>query len=246
MKKSSEAYRGLTRLLLKDVDFSEGRVVEKKEIPEEALRHLKVLRIEKGEELEVLNGRGQRARVTFEKSAALKLRKIEEVPAQKPSLTLFLSPPRGDDFSQAISQATEMGVSKICFLRTQHNQFPKNAEPWPRALRLRDAALEQCGLAWAPEIGERWWSLEDALKTSAHSVYADESSAPGSTGVGWVGRVQSAAEFSLFVGPEGGWSSEELELLSKHAQALSLGPNILKVPTAIVVAITFLRSQAGK
>jgi 16S rRNA (uracil1498-N3)-methyltransferase len=50
----------------------------------------------------------------------------------------------------------------------------------------------------------------------------------------------------LLIGPEGGFSSEELDM-AKHAsfQALSLGPRTLRTETAPVAALSILQARFG-
>jgi 16S rRNA (uracil1498-N3)-methyltransferase len=48
------------------------------------------------------------------------------------------------------------------------------------------------------------------------------------------------------VGPEGGWSDEEIEMLASHgAKPVSLGPRVLRTETAAVVAITLIQHLTG-
>ena len=48
------------------------------------------------------------------------------------------------------------------------------------------------------------------------------------------------------VGPEGGWSDEEIEMLVSHgAKPVSLGPRVLRTETAAVVAITLIQHLTG-
>ena len=238
----SNSYKGVNRILIHDTELVLGAMLNSKKFPESVVAHLKALRVEDDEEIEILNGRGQVARALFKKSGVeiLSVGSREHI---KPVVHLYLSPPKGDDFTSAVSQATEMGVEKIFFLRTQHNQYPKAAEPWTRAERISQAAQEQCALAWSTKIESDWRVLEKVLKTAENPVFCDESSIVGSDGMKWLGKKPSLEKpVSLFVGPEGGWSQEELTLLSQWAVGLCLGPNILKVPTAIVAAVTLLRS----
>lgn len=212
-----------------------------KDLPADLKRHFKARRLSEGEKIYFLNGHGK-IFLFLQNSESFEFQKVESQKSREPSLNLYLSPPKGDDFSLAISQATEMGFEKIYFIRTLHNQNPSKSEPWVRAQRIAQASLEQCGLAFLPQIYSRWLSLESALKESENAVFADESSSEPLGKISWTTeKVLQKKSYSLFVGPEGGWSSEELGLLSKKAAGLCLGPNILKVPTAIVAAGTFLK-----
>ena len=49
---------------------------------------------------------------------------------------------------------------------------------------------------------------------------------------------------ALAIGPEGGWTQEEMALFSQHGwQHVTLGPRILRAETAAIAAIAILSSQ---
>lgn len=59
------------------------------------------------------------------------------------------------------------------------------------------------------------------------------------------GIPQSSSIVAL-VGPEGGWSDDELDLLEHHgAKPVSLGPRVLRTETAAVAAITLIQHLTG-
>jgi 16S rRNA (uracil1498-N3)-methyltransferase len=59
------------------------------------------------------------------------------------------------------------------------------------------------------------------------------------------GLPRSASIIAL-VGPEGGWSDDELALADQHgAKPVSLGPRVLRTETAAVVAITLIQHLTG-
>ena len=51
------------------------------------------------------------------------------------------------------------------------------------------------------------------------------------------GRALRSADLSLAIGPEGGWTPEELALAT---DLVSLGPHVLRVETAAVAATTLM------
>jgi 16S rRNA (uracil1498-N3)-methyltransferase len=51
------------------------------------------------------------------------------------------------------------------------------------------------------------------------------------------GRAVSTRDTTIAIGPEGGWSPDELEI---GGDRVSLGPNVLRVETAAVVAVTLM------
>lgn len=58
--------------------------------------------------------------------------------------------------------------------------------------------------------------------------------------------IPKPASIVALVGPEGGWSDDELDLLGHHgARPVSLGPRVLRTETAAVVAITLIQHLTG-
>jgi 16S rRNA (uracil1498-N3)-methyltransferase len=58
--------------------------------------------------------------------------------------------------------------------------------------------------------------------------------------------IPKPASIVALVGPEGGWSDDELNLLEHHgAKPVSLGPRVLRTETAAVVAITLIQHLTG-
>lgn len=168
---------------------------------------------------------------------------IEEHASASPRIHLYLSPPRRDTLSQTLSQSTEMGVSEITFLLSDHNDYSqKEREPVvERSRRVLEAAVEQCRAPHLPQINETWVSVGDALKTlKGPAFFADEDlSRSGTLGLTPAANFKPHDVLALFIGPEGGWSPKERDLMSQSSDVspLGLGPRILKVPTACVAAL---------
>ena len=60
------------------------------------------------------------------------------------------------------------------------------------------------------------------------------------------GARNDANEFSIMIGPEGGFSQKELDLAIKNDwQLTSLGPRILRTETAAIVMLSILQNQFG-
>lgn len=58
--------------------------------------------------------------------------------------------------------------------------------------------------------------------------------------------ISKSTSIVALVGPEGGWSDDELDLLEHHgARPVSLGPRVLRTETAAVVAITLIQHLTG-
>jgi len=59
------------------------------------------------------------------------------------------------------------------------------------------------------------------------------------------GVKMPCAVFAL-IGPEGGWSDDELEALNDHGcKAITLGPRVLRTETAALVGLTLIQHELG-
>lgn len=208
----------------------------------ENAKHLKALRPDVGEEVAFLNLKGVLAIyvVSAIKPLSLKFEKIIEAPLPARRTHLFLAPPSDSALEQAVEQATEIGYDEIHFIRTEHVQVPKGKSlPFARLNRIVQAACKQCGRVWAPVIREDFLPLDTILSASAEllRICADESSAKAAWGsITGSLKIEPLQEIGIFIGPEGGWSASERERLRNAAQIFSLGPYVLRVPTAVVSA----------
>ncbi|MEO5666672.1 MAG: RsmE family RNA methyltransferase [Bdellovibrionota bacterium] len=230
--------------------FEKGVEISESALPKNLERHFKALRIRSGEAVSFLDGEGTitDAVCISVKPFSFEISSVETHPPTTPGLHLVLSPPRRDTLSQTISQATEMGVTRMSFLITDHNDYSqKEREPLvERSQRVLEAAVEQCRAPYLPKLETAWLTLAQTLSAiEGPAFFADEDlSRQGLYGLERVpSALVNAAELTLFVGPEGGWSSAERALISQSpcVHPLGLGPRILKVPTACVAALYQIR-----
>lgn len=151
---------------------------------------------------------------------------------------------KGDKFETVIQKGTELGASvfvpvitRRCVARLEAKDVTKKAERWQR---IAEEAAKQCGRAVIPEV-KFPVSLKEAV-SCAEGVklfcYEGEGTVP-------VTEVLAAAAVpdtvSVFVGPEGGFSEEEV-LIAKdcHAEMCGLGRRILRTETASAFVLSCL------
>jgi RsmE family RNA methyltransferase len=236
-------------LLVQDFDFKDRKQLSESELPTRVIRHLRALRIEKNEGLDFLNGRGEilctRCVQTQPYLFETEDHKIEV--EELPALHLYLSPPRKDTLGQALSQATEMGVRRISFLKSDHNDLASkdHEKTLERSQRILEASIEQCRAPFLIELTPRFLSLQD-IPSQTPLFFADEDLSrekllglKDPTVILPKLALQNVQEWILLIGPEGGWSEKERSHLQNHpmSYSLGLGSRILKVPTACVAAL---------
>ncbi len=237
-------------LLLPGIQLVPGQLLSNDELPTEIRGHLRALRIQAGEKIDILDGDG--GIHTLESQAkGLTVVDFKKKARSEPLIDLCLSLPKKESLWEAISQATELGVNNIFPVASQHNQNPRaaRASSLERAQKIADEACCQCRQVYRVTVADKWESLEKLalMHTDTDLFFADEDCAEGSlkpTIIDPDGRPykrKSGQKLRLFIGPEGGWSEDERAFLRQRAHRMSLGPQILRVPTAIAVAIYQLR-----
>lgn len=220
---------------------------------EDAHHVSRVLRLAAGDSVRVFNGRGNewRARVTTVGRGAVTLDLVAAVaaaPEPPVQVTLGIGVLKGDQMDGVVRDATVLGASRIVPLATTHVTVPPRAwrsgaatERWRR---VAIAAAKQSGRAVVPDIapvtpfGEALASPHGAVVMAVEPVHA-ATSATASAGP----RPSSAL---VLVGPEGGWSGEELSAsVARHARLMHVGPRTLRAELAPAVVLASLWTQWG-
>ncbi|MDH4081370.1 MAG: 16S rRNA (uracil(1498)-N(3))-methyltransferase [Nitrospira sp.] len=224
----------------------------------DVLVHLRdSLRIKVGEIVLFGDGAGRRycTEVTAVTNQALTSRILETItqPAPKaPALILGQALLKGEKMDWVIQKATELGVSKIVPIKSQHSVVQLKADRVDHQLaRWRRIVLEaaQQSEQWhVPKIAQPR-SLSELLANHATSTTLlmlaerDEGKSLQTVGLpqGTNGSVLA------LVGPEGGWSKEEKEVAQQAGvETITLGQHILRSETAAMATISILQSRLGE
>lgn len=149
-------------------------------------------------------------------------------------VVLGVALPKGERQRWLVEKAVELGVAALVPLVTEHGV----SQPTESALaRLRRAVIEaskQCGRTRLMEIQEPLGCRDYFGRSSAAEGDFWICAHPG--GDGRLGRSAAAAATArLAVGPEGGFSDEEIRIAREAGWTIAgLGPRILRVETAAV------------
>ncbi len=167
-------------------------------------------------------------------------------------LHLLLAVFKFDHMEWAIEKATELGVGRITPVLARRTEKHLAQAATKRAERWRRIALEaskQSRRTSIPEISEPI-TLKEALEVVDSPVRILLSETEQTASLAAVlqkpGHVTDESEFShaLAIGPEGGWTQEEMALFTGHGwQHVTLGPRILRAETAAIAAIAILSSH---
>jgi len=225
--------------------------------PEEAQHLLRVLRLEKGDQIRVFDGRGREhvARVEALTKSDAVIRVGEAAPAAaetRVALTLAQALLKGDKFDEVVRDATMLGVARIQPLLTARCEVPRarsgDTGRIDRWHRVAVSSAKQCGRAVVPGVMPVA-SLAEFLVSSgtACTVMLAEPAlaSAASREAPWL-RAQPPGSAALLIGPEGGWADEEHALAERHqVQMLTLGTRTLRAERAALVALTVLTHAWG-
>ncbi len=207
-----------------------------------------VLRLHKGDTVYVFNGRDGEFRTTITEVSKKKCRleileKFRDF-MQGSDVWLLFAPLKKDQTDFVTAKAVELGATKIMPVLTEYSATFRIRPERLRSLIVE--ATEQCRRQDVPELATVA-SLRDLLKNWPENrilFYLDESGKGGCVASVLSGHKGAAA---LLVGPEGGFSEKELEILRDlpYAYGISLGNRILRAETAVVAALSCWQALCG-
>lgn len=229
-------------------------------LPPEESRHLtRVLRLGVGARVAVFDGRGREvaARVTGAGSRGVTLEVLEaRAAAPEPGrpITLAQAVLKGEKMDEVVRDAVMMGATAILPLVSARAETSlsalRRAGRVRRWERIAVASAKQCGRAVVPPIaaarplaawaGDRWepgGPLEVALV---------EPSLPAGEPIAGLAASPAPAAAVVLVGPEGGWTPEEVEAFAQRgARLVSLGGRTLRADAVPIVALSLLQFMWG-
>ena len=220
------------------------------EVTSEQFNYLaNVLRMTDGAEILVFNGRdGEwKANLSYPTRKKILLVPAEQTRPQPetPDLHYLFAPLKVGRMDYLVLKAVEMGAGVLQPVMTQHVQGKITNLDKLRA-NVTEAA-EQCGILAVPQV-EDPVKLKDLLETwpaSRRIIYCDEGDG-GQNPLPVLSRIEEK-HIALLVGPEGGFSEEERQLLRNHPSItpIPLGPRILRADTAAVAALAVIQATLG-
>jgi 16S rRNA (uracil1498-N3)-methyltransferase len=229
-------------------------------LPETAAGHLvRVLRAEIGDACVLFNGDGHDydAHITAigKRSAEVEILAVRALDNESPlRITLLQALARGEKMDWILQKATELGIAAVIPVESERSEVKLDGERAGKRLvhwqSVIVAACEQSGRAVVPAIappqllanGLRALTSSPALRLlldpKAGRALADLEED--------VVDYHARRELMLAIGPEGGWSPRDRELLRTAGfEGMRLGPRILRTETAGIAAIAVLQSRLG-
>ena len=230
-------------------NYGTGETIE---LSEEAGRHVGVvLRMQPGDKLCLFRGDNREfdAVISSAQKKKVAVTLLADATVNRESsrvIHLAQAISKGDRMETVVQKAVELGVASITPLITQHC-----------ALKLDRERMEKKRLQWqAIAIGACEQSGRNTVP-AVHPVlsfhnYLQKNTTPlnfvlyPEAQKSWRDYAFNEQEIGLIIGPEGGLSAAEIELLFKHNfMPLSLGPRVLRTETAAIVALSVLQAVCG-
>ncbi len=223
-------------------------------------RHLaRVLRVGVGVEIAIFDGEGNRwsgvtQTVTEEQVGLVRL---SALPDREPPCQIHLIQGliKGERWEWLLEKAVELGATRIspvfseftvvkrAVVKNDKKTRDSKRSKW-RARAL--AAAKQCGRGLIPPVDEPV-ALTQLLRTLGAPADGEKRvAAHVGSGEGWAMPADTAL-IRVAIGPEGGWSSDDLKLLEGAGFCVAgLGPRTLRSETAAAAALTLCSTLVQK
>ncbi len=208
-----------------------------------------VMRLRPGAAIRLFNGRAGEWRADVEElgktggRASCAGQTRLQVPL--PDVHFLFAPLKQARLDYMAQKATEMGACLLQPVKTQFTMVAKIKRE--RLIANTIEAAEQCNLLAVPQVEElaSLRSLMDGWDPARRLIYCDESAPIASA----LAALQDLARgpLAVLIGPEGGFSPEEREILRSHPgiTAISLGPRVMRADTAAVAAMALVQAVLG-
>lgn len=237
--------KALARLYVPD-DLGEGASVG---LAAGQVHYLRaVMRAKPGDIVELFNGRDGAWAAAVDKltknAGWLSVGRQTRQPAPEPDLWLLFAPVKGARVDWVAQRATELGVSRLLPVLSERTQMRRVNETRLRANAIE--AAEQCERLSVPEVVEtaRLSAVLAAWPGDRRLLVADETGggAPIAKDL-----AENGCPGAVLVGPEGGFSGRELDLLRQlpFVTLVGLGPRVLRADTAAVALLAVCQALRG-
>jgi 16S rRNA (uracil1498-N3)-methyltransferase len=217
---------------------------------DEARHAITVARVRVGEHIAVGDGAGVVVEGTVISTdggeLAVTVERIRRDERPIPELWLAQALAKGDRDELAVQAATELGVSGVIpwaaersVSRWEGAKAARGQERWAAIVR---EASKQAIRAWVPEVSALATTADLAVLGGAVLVLE-----PTASTALTAFPLDDLERITLVVGPEGGVSSRELELMQESgAHPVRLGPEVLRTSSAGPAALAVLNARLGR
>jgi 16S rRNA (uracil1498-N3)-methyltransferase len=214
---------------------------------------LRVMRVKVDDFLVLFNGDGfeYRGRVSDinKKTINVEILSKEKNNNESPiNINLFQSISSNEKMDMVIQKATELGVSSIQPIITSRSTIKLSLDRTKKRLmhwrQVSISACEQSGRSKIPTIKSPivFDQISEGIKTNSLNLLLHPDNLEESSNL----PNEYSGDINIFIGPEGGFSQDEVLLLKKqNCINIQLGPRILRTETAPLAIIAILQYKYG-
>lgn len=215
------------------------------------VNHMKnVLRMRPGERVRVSDNEGRdiycQIREVGREQVILDILGEAEGTEPPVKITLFQGLPKGDKMETVIQKAVELGVSEIipvamknCVVKLDQKRAQAKQARWQA---IAESAAKQSKRSLIPTVGPLM-QFQDA---AAYAKKLDVRLLPYENQRGMahtrevLQKIKKGSTVGIFIGPEGGYASVEIEQVQEEMELISLGNRVLRTETAGLCALSML------
>lgn len=205
---------------------------------------LKVTRHQLGDEIELINGKGDLAKAKIStidrKEAIVTIDSTKQLLLPSPTFELAIGLMRSSKLEWIVEKATELGAIAFLFFKADLSEKENFSESNLKRLQsITIASIKQSGRLYLPTISY-FPNLKTVLekKEGAFCLYGDVS--------GNEQLIDQEKKILFITGPESGFSEKEKNLLSKKAKPFSLSNYTLRAETAPIAFSSLVSFQSKK
>ena len=230
-------------------------------LPEDEGEHLtRVLRLGTSDVVRVFNGRGDEFESVVETADRGRVGVRVGLPcdpAPEPGLSIALAQAvlKGDKMDDVVRDAVMMGLTAIHTILTSRTEVPstafENGRRRDRWARVAVSSAKQCGRAVVPPVSEPI-TLEafgrkvlESWMTGPALMLVEPGASRKAVPLGEL-DVERPRTATVIVGPEGGWTPEEIQLGSSVCRLVTLGERTLRADSMALVALAATFTKWGE
>ena len=210
------------------------------QLSEEESKHaVRVLRLNEGDAIDLLDGRGGLYTATVAdanpKRCQLRITHHETVPPRPYFTHVAVAPTKNlDRMEWFVEKAVEIGVERISFLRCARSE--RRELKLERLEKIAISALKQSGQAWLPQLDELVDYTAFVASIAPETTFIAHLEAGERTALAQV--ASAGLSCCVLIGPEGDFTPAEINLaLGRGIRPVTLGASRLRTETAALAAV---------
>ena len=210
------------------------------QLSEEESKHaVRVLRLNEGDAIDLLDGRGGLYTATVAdanpKRCQLRITHHETVPPSPYFTHVAVAPTKNlDRMEWFVEKAVEIGVERISFLRCARSE--RRELKLERLEKIAISALKQSGQAWLPQLDELVDYTAFVASVAPETTFIAHLEAGERTALAQV--ASAGLGCCVLIGPEGDFTPTEINLaLGRGIRPVTLGTSRLRTETAALAVV---------